>query len=180
MEGSNYCGNCYKTQHSYPRSRLITWRRPEVKFGRNVVKEETTQKLPRWGQKVPNKYVCLFQCILTEAVFPKTDLKYGWNFNFFKIVLLASNTIISTSFSFWYGVQLYYHHVSFNGLHVLNFWHLRWISKNQVRWVCRVMHFLNSVFCQNLLILKYQDCLLKNEQRINSESSFLYRRQFNN
>ena len=33
----------------------ITWRRPEVKFGRNVVKEETTQKLPRWGGKVRNK-----------------------------------------------------------------------------------------------------------------------------
>ena len=31
----------YKTQHSYSRSWLITWRRPEVKFGRNVVKEET-------------------------------------------------------------------------------------------------------------------------------------------
>ena len=30
----------YKTQHSYPRSRLITWRRPEVKFGRNVVKKK--------------------------------------------------------------------------------------------------------------------------------------------
>ena len=27
----------------------------EVKFGRNLVKEETTQKLPRWGQKVRNK-----------------------------------------------------------------------------------------------------------------------------
>ena len=27
----------------------------EVKFGRNVVEEETTQKLPRWGQKVRNK-----------------------------------------------------------------------------------------------------------------------------
>ena len=33
----------------------ISWRRPEVKFGRNVVKEETIQKLPRWGQKVRNK-----------------------------------------------------------------------------------------------------------------------------
>ena len=33
----------------------ITWWRPEVKFGRNVVKEETTQKLTRWGQKVRNK-----------------------------------------------------------------------------------------------------------------------------
>ena len=28
----------YKTQHSYTRSRLITWRRPEVKFDRNVVR----------------------------------------------------------------------------------------------------------------------------------------------
>ena len=35
MEGSNYWGYGYKTRHSYPR--------PEVKFGRNVVKEETTQ-----------------------------------------------------------------------------------------------------------------------------------------
>ena len=25
---------------------FFTWRRPEVKFGRNVEKEETTQKLP--------------------------------------------------------------------------------------------------------------------------------------
>ena len=33
----------------------ITWRRPEVKFGQNLVKEETTQKLPTWGQKVLNK-----------------------------------------------------------------------------------------------------------------------------
>ena len=33
----------------------ITWRRPDVKFGRNVVKEETPQKLLRRGQKVRNK-----------------------------------------------------------------------------------------------------------------------------
>ena len=33
----------------------ITGRRPEVKFGQNVVKEETAQKPPRWGQKVCNK-----------------------------------------------------------------------------------------------------------------------------
>ena len=34
----------------------ITWRRPEVKFGRNVVKEETTQKLPnkRTSEDHPN------------------------------------------------------------------------------------------------------------------------------
>ena len=40
MEGSNYWGYGYKTQHSYPRSQLITWRRPEVKFGQNVVKKK--------------------------------------------------------------------------------------------------------------------------------------------
>ena len=40
MEGSNYWGYGYKTQHSSPRSRLITWRRPEVKFGRNEVKKK--------------------------------------------------------------------------------------------------------------------------------------------
>ena len=56
MEGSNYWGYGYKTQHSYLRSRLITWKRSEVKIGRNVVKEENIQKLlPRWGQKVRNK-----------------------------------------------------------------------------------------------------------------------------
>ena len=40
MEGSNYWGYGYKAQHSYPRSQLITWRRPEVKFDRNVVKKK--------------------------------------------------------------------------------------------------------------------------------------------
>ena len=38
----------------------ITWRKPEVKFGRNVVKrrnntKKTFKKLPRWRQKVRNK-----------------------------------------------------------------------------------------------------------------------------
>ena len=40
MEGSNYWGYGYKTQHSYPRLQLITWRRPEVKFGWNAVKKK--------------------------------------------------------------------------------------------------------------------------------------------
>ena len=40
MEGSNYWGYGYKTQHSYLRSQLIIGRRPEVKFGRNVVKKK--------------------------------------------------------------------------------------------------------------------------------------------
>ena len=33
----------------------ITWRRPAVKFGQSVMKEETIQKLPRWGQNVRNR-----------------------------------------------------------------------------------------------------------------------------
>ena len=38
----------------------ITWRKPEVNFGRNVVKKETAQKKKkpkktRWGQKVRNQ-----------------------------------------------------------------------------------------------------------------------------
>ena len=40
MEGSNYLGYGHKTQYSYPRSQLITWRRPEVNFCRNVVKKK--------------------------------------------------------------------------------------------------------------------------------------------
>ena len=51
MEGSNYWGYGYKTQLSYPRLQLITWRKPEVKFGLNVEKEETTQKLPDEDKK---------------------------------------------------------------------------------------------------------------------------------
>ena len=31
----------YRTQNSYPRLRLITWRRPDVKFGRNAVRKTT-------------------------------------------------------------------------------------------------------------------------------------------
>ena len=40
MEGSNYWGYGYNAQHSFPRSRSITWRGPEVKFGRNLVKKK--------------------------------------------------------------------------------------------------------------------------------------------
>ena len=54
MEGSNYWGYGYKTQHSYLRSRLITWRRPEVKFGQNVVKKKQ-HKNYQDEEKVRNK-----------------------------------------------------------------------------------------------------------------------------
>ena len=55
MEGSNYWGYGYNTQHSYPRSRLITWRRRGVKFGRNKKKTRTT----KMRTKVRNKKLIL-------------------------------------------------------------------------------------------------------------------------
>ena len=54
MEGSNDWGYGYKTQHSYPRSRLVTWRRSEVKFSRNVGRRNNKKptkmrtKSPQW------------------------------------------------------------------------------------------------------------------------------------
>ena len=54
IEGSNYWGYRYKTQHSYPRSRLITWRRPEVKFDRNIV----------WRNNKNHNSLILFSCKL--------------------------------------------------------------------------------------------------------------------
>ena len=53
MEGSNYWRYSYKIRHSYLRSQLITWRRPELKFGRNVVRKTTKNyqdedKSPQW------------------------------------------------------------------------------------------------------------------------------------
>ena len=48
MEGSNYWGYVYKTQHSNLRSQLITWRRPEVKFSRNVVRKTNKNYQDEW------------------------------------------------------------------------------------------------------------------------------------
>ena len=53
--GSNYWEYGYKTQHSCPRSRLITWRKPEVKFGRNVVKKKQHKNYQDEDKKVRNK-----------------------------------------------------------------------------------------------------------------------------
>ena len=65
MECSNYWGYGYKTQNSYPRSRLITWRRLEVKFGRNVVRKTT--KTTKMRTKVRNK------------INTHTSLQHYWN-----------------------------------------------------------------------------------------------------
>ena len=56
MEGSNYWGNGYKTQHSYPRSWLKHLKKARGENWLKRSEEETTQKLPRWGQKVRNKF----------------------------------------------------------------------------------------------------------------------------
>ena len=69
MEGSNYWGYGYKTQHSYPRSQLITWRRPEVKFGRNVVRKTTKKnKLPRWGKKSAIKLILRLRSLIYKRI----------------------------------------------------------------------------------------------------------------
>ena len=54
MEGSNYWGYGYKTHRSYPKSRLITWRWPVVKFGRNAVKRNN-KKIYQDEDKIPQK-----------------------------------------------------------------------------------------------------------------------------
>ena len=76
MEGSNYWGYGYKTQHSYPRSRLITWLRPEVKFARNVVRKTTTKKLPRWGQKSAIKLILRLRSLITKRIPNKDYYKF--------------------------------------------------------------------------------------------------------
>ena len=66
MEGSNYWRYGYKTQHSYPRSRLITWRRPEVKFGRNVVRKK--QHKNKNYQDEDKKYAINKKLILSDEI----------------------------------------------------------------------------------------------------------------
>ena len=59
----NNWGHRYKTQHSYPRSRLITWRRPEMKIGRNIVRKttRTTKMRTKVRNKInPHKIDCRF------------------------------------------------------------------------------------------------------------------------
>ena len=55
MEGSNYWDYGYKTQHYYPRSRLNHLKKARGEIWPKPSEEETTQKLPRWGQKVRKK-----------------------------------------------------------------------------------------------------------------------------
>ena len=75
MEGSNCWGYGCRTQHSYPRSRWITWRRPEVKFGRNVVKEKKNKKKNyQMRTKSPNKWelVLCWTCLEICLELPKS------------------------------------------------------------------------------------------------------------
>ena len=57
-------------------SRLITWRRPEVKFGRNVARKTTTTKktLPRWGQKSAIKLILRLRSLILKRI---PNYKFG-------------------------------------------------------------------------------------------------------
>ena len=67
MEGSNYWGYGYKTQHSYPKSRLITWRRPEVKFVRNVMKKKQHKNYYDEDKKSAINKKLILTCILFDS-----------------------------------------------------------------------------------------------------------------
>ena len=54
-EGINYWGYDYKTQHSYPRSRLNHLKKARGEIWPKRSEEETAQKQLRWEQKVRNK-----------------------------------------------------------------------------------------------------------------------------
>ena len=69
----------------------ITWRRSEVKFGRNVVKEETTQKLQRWEKKSAINKNEFSDVHLFYFFFPFLPL-YSF---FFALLLLCSFSFLS-------------------------------------------------------------------------------------
>ena len=83
MEGSNYSRYGYKTQHSYPRSQVITWRRPEVKFDRNVVRENNNKKKPtkirtkKFRNKINTQILCQFD-VLYSGLFNGISNSMGY------------------------------------------------------------------------------------------------------
>ena len=109
MEGSNYWWYGYKTQHSYPRSRLITWRRPEVKFGRNVVRK--TAKTTKMRRKVHNKKLILWlRSLISKKGFPiKTIpiLSSPHLFFVFSFPFLSFVSLVCFSFSLLFFVFLF-------------------------------------------------------------------------
>ena len=82
MEGSNYWGYGYKTQHPYPRSWLITWRRPEVKFGRNVVNKKQHKNYQDEDKKsvINKKLILKYESIhlVLKSGFFFRHLGLGW------------------------------------------------------------------------------------------------------
>ena len=78
MEGSNCWGYGYKTQHSYPRWRLITWRRPEVKFGRNVVKKKQNKNYQDEDKKstINKKLILRLRSLISKWFQLKTITNY--------------------------------------------------------------------------------------------------------
>ena len=76
MEGLNYWGYGYKTQHSYPRSWLITWRRPGVKFGRNVMKKKQHKNYQDTDKKsaINKKLILRLRSLILKWFQLKTNL----------------------------------------------------------------------------------------------------------
>ena len=72
MESSNYWGYGYKTQHSYPRSRLITWKRSEVKFGRNIVRKTTTMRTT--VRKKINAHITYNEYIISLNIYSRIEI----------------------------------------------------------------------------------------------------------
>ena len=91
MEGSNYWGYSYKTQHFYPRSRLITWRRPEVRFGRNVVKKKQLKNYQDEDKKSAiNKKI---SSQIKKPYLKTISIKANWFSLSFFLLFLAPKTV---------------------------------------------------------------------------------------
>ena len=88
MEGSIYWGYGYKTQHSYPRSPLITRRRPEVKFGWNVVKKKQHKNYQDGDKKsaINKKLILRLRSLISKWFQLKTIPPFKY-FDIFIIIL---------------------------------------------------------------------------------------------
>ena len=68
-------GDTVRRKHSYPMSQLISWRRPEAKFGRNVMRKNN-RKTTKMRTEVRNKKLILRLRSLISKGFPiKTNTR---------------------------------------------------------------------------------------------------------
>ena len=117
----------------------ITWRRSEVKFGRNVVKEETIQKLPRWGGKVRKKLILRLRSLISKwfqlnTIFQTFHKLSSGMLVFLYLLYLGTLTLINTEcvrgnnsdsysrgYIVWFNVLL-----------------VRWCKSNSRRIICNI------------------------------------------